>query len=73
MDKTLAFHLGDPGSIPSLSPPFVPIILDCLFLLFKISRHFKFAADLRVGNQSFGYIDKKMSTNKDIVMANLNI
>ena len=71
MDRTLVFHLGDPGSIPGLSSPFVPILLVCLFLPFKISRHFKFAADSRVGNQSFGQIVKTVSTNKDIIMANL--
>ena len=71
MDKTMVFHLGGPGSIRGLSPPFVPILLDCLFLPFKISRRFKFAADSRIGNQSFGKIDKKVSTNKDIIMANL--
>ena len=54
MDKTLVLHQGGPGSIADLSPPFVPILLDCLFLPFKISRHFKFAADSRVENQSFG-------------------
>jgi hypothetical protein len=71
LDKTSVFHLGDPGSIPGHSTPFVPILLVCPFLPFKLSRHFKIAADSRVGNQSFGKIDKKMSTNKDIIVANL--
>ena len=71
MDMTSVSYLGDPGSIPGHSTPFVPILLVCPFLPFKLSRHFKIAADSRVRNQSFGKIDKKMSTNKDIIMANL--
>ena len=63
--------VGEPGSIPGHSIPFVPILLVCPFLPFKLSCHFKIAADSRVRNQSFGKIDKKMSTNKDIIMANL--
>ena len=71
MDRTSVSLLGDPGSFPGHSTPFVPILLVCPFLPFKLSRHFKIAADSRVRNQSFGKIDKKMSTNKDIIMANL--
>ena len=71
LDRTSVFHLGDLGSIPGHSTPFVPILLVSPFLPFKLSRHFKIAADSRVRNQSFGKIDKKMSTNKDIIMANL--
>ena len=71
MDKTLVFHLGGLGSIPGLSPPFVPILLDCIFLPFRISRHFTFAADSRFGNQSFGKVEKKVSTTRQFIMANL--
>ena len=71
MDRTSVFHLGDPGSIPGHSTPFVPILLVSPFLPFKLSRHFKIAADSRVRNQSFGKIDEEMSTNKYIIMANL--
>ena len=59
MEETLDTHLGDPGSIPGLFSPFVPILLDCLFNPFEISRHFEFAADSRVGNQSFVRLTKK--------------
>ena len=71
MDRASVFHLGDPGSIPGRSTPFAPILLVSSFLPFKFSRHFKIAADSIVRNQSFGKIDKKMSANKGIIMANL--
>ena len=71
MDRTSVSYLGDPGSIPGHSTPFVPILFVCPFLPFKLSCHFKIAANFRVRNQSLGKIDKKMSTNKDVIMANL--
>ena len=64
MVSTLVFH-------PVTPLYFVPLLLLSLLTPFKISHHIIFAADSRVGNQRYEKADKSLSTNIDVIMANL--